>query len=708
MKPSYYSRKEAIRECAIESIRSIKVVLKDPEIEFNTEETVLISKEGQKTSLKMSEMSHQESELSVVFKTDTPLTLTESYEFSLTDDIQAPVMFGAVVRTPEFDETFFYDGQLGASYSKDETEIKLWAPTAQSVVLKIYDGFNEDSPVKQKIQMKQTERGTYTTVLSGDQDQLVYTFQLTFADGSTTESPDPYATAAIVNGMRSVVVNPETVALPGQKRLPAFSSATDAIIYETHIRDLTIAKNSGVALKGKFLGAIEEGTQTPTGQKTGFDYICDLGVTHVQFLPMYDYGTVDEAKPDVPQYNWGYDPQNYNVPEGSYSTDATNPKTRILEMKQMIEDYHDKGLRVIMDVVYNHVFEVPNHPFHLTVPGYFFRYLPDGYLADGTGVNNDVASERKMVRKYIVDSIEYWTKNYNLDGFRFDLMGILDVETMNEVRRVVDKIDPSIIILGEGWNLDTPLAADKKAIQKNANQMPSIAHFNDSLRDSVKGHVFYATEPGMVNGGKGLEKLVIQNMLGANGLEGYQNPNQVVQYVEAHDNYTLYDKLVLTNPNDTEDIRRKRHTLSTGIAMLSQGISFIHAGQEFLRTKSGDENSYRSTDAINQFDWSRVEAEHEAVTFFKELVSLRKSEPLFRMTSYEDIKQHSTVKFAEEGQIIFELFNDEQHYLISINTNEESRQSPFDLSDYQLILSNHATETEHFTFLPLSLSVYKK
>jgi pullulanase len=457
------------------------------------------------------------------------------------------------------------------------------------------------------------------------------------------------------------------------ERLPAFGLPEEAIIYELHIRDFSISETSGIVNKGKFLGLTEKNTQNASGRKTGLDYLIDLGITHIQILPMFDYATVDEANLTEPQYNWGYDPLNYNVPEGSYSTDPFDPFNRIFELKQMIRTLHDNGLRVIMDVVYNHVYDPKDQALERTVPGYFYRYNADGSLANGTGVGNDTASERHMMRKYIIDSVKYWAKEYHLDGFRFDLMGIHDSVTMNAIREALDKIDPSIIIIGEGWEMSTPLPEDLKASQRNAQAMPRIAHFNDSIRIALKGSDFGdEKDRGFISGKNYLEDLLLRNIKGAMHLSShssYVDPEQVIQYVEAHDNLTLYDKLLRSNPDDSEEVRIKRHTLATSIVLLSQGVPFIHGGQEFLRTKAGVANSYQSPDEINQFEWERVTTFQESVAYVKGLIALRKSEYLFRLHTIEEIEAHFTILSENFNIVAFSLTNSEKKYIVIFNGN---------------------------------------
>lgn len=577
------------------------------------------------------------------------------------------------VRSNDFDNYFSYDGELGALYEKEGTLLRVWTPTAKSVEVWIYadDSFKGPST---KIEMVQKPKGIFEAYLPGDQHGTIYVYKILFLNNRESISVDPYARATTVNGMKSVIADLNRTNPDGWgERLPAFGLPEEAIIYELHIRDFSISETSGIVNKGKFLGLTEKNTQNASGRKTGLDYLIDLGITHIQILPMFDYATVDEANLTEPQYNWGYDPLNYNVPEGSYSTDPFDPFNRIFELKQMIRTLHDNGLRVIMDVVYNHVYDPKDQALERTVPGYFYRYNADGSLANGTGVGNDTASERHMMRKYIIDSVKYWAKEYHLDGFRFDLMGIHDSVTMNAIREALDKIDPSIIIIGEGWEMSTPLPEDLKASQKNAQAMPRIAHFNDSIRIALKGSDFGdEKDRGFISGKNYLEDLLLRNIKGAMHLSSrssYVDPEQVIQYVEAHDNLTLYDKLLRSNPDDSEEVRIKRHTLATSIVLLSQGVPFIHGGQEFLRTKAGVANSYQSPDEINQFEWERVTTFEESVAYVKGLIALRKSEYLFRLHTHEEIDAHFTMLSENFNIVAFSLTNSEKKYIVIFNGN---------------------------------------
>ncbi|WP_455430815.1 type I pullulanase [Peribacillus loiseleuriae] len=568
------------------------------------------------------------------------------------------VEMGAAIRSEEFDTLYYYDGNdLGNMYTKKKTAFRLWAPTASEAKVVKYDKW--DDQVGKEITMTEAEKGTWKLEIQGNQDGLIYTYKVKI-DDKWTEAVDPYTRAVTVNGNKGVVVDlTSTNPKNWSTKKPALKKAEDAIFYELHIRDLSIQEESGIKHRGKYLGVAELGTKGPQGVKTGLSHIKDLGVTHVQIIPMYDYQTVDETRLDEEQYNWGYDPKNYNAPEGSYSTNPYEPKVRIREVKQMVQALHKQNLRVVMDVVYNHMYSACESNFHQLVPGYYFRYNVDGTLANGSGVGNDTASERKMMRKFIVDSVTYWAKEYHLDGFRFDLMGIHDVETMNEIRRALDKIDPSIIVIGEGWDLNTPLDAEKKANQKNAATMPRIAHFNDRIRDGLKGSVFEERDAGFVNGKSGLEE-TIKKGISATSIDSSLDPEQVVTYVEAHDNHTLWDKLALTNPEATEVERKQMHKLASSIILTSQGIPFIHAGQEFMRTKGGDHNSYKSPDAVNRLDWKRRAEYYQEVEYMKGLIQLRGKYPAFRLGTAEEVHQHLTFLEAPENVIAYTLTSPEK------------------------------------------------
>ena len=560
----------------------------------------------------------------------------------------------------DYDQYFHYEGGLGCRYTEQKTSFRVWAPSAEAVMLVIY-GSHQDS-AGTEYDMSRSEKGTWTAVLDGDHDGLVYTYKVKHG-GNWRETADPYARAVTVNGDRSAVVNLEDTNPPGwPARKPDLKSKADTVIYELHVRDATIDPSGGFQHRGKFLGLTERGTVSRSGQKTGLDHIIDLGVTHVQLLPIFDYATVDESKQNPADYNWGYDPKNYNAPEGSYSLDPYDPKARIRECKQMIQAFHEAGIRVIMDVVFNHVYSVEDSAFEKLVPGYYFRRDASGNLSNGTGVGNDTASERKMMRKFIIDSLVYWAEEYQLDGFRFDLMGIHDTETMNGARSALDKVDPDIIMLGEGWILDTPLSEDQKANQQNALDMPGIAHFNDYIRDALKGSALEEKEKGFVNGGDGLEDAVKKGIaagLASGGPASFPAPQHSVVYAEAHDNHTLWDKLKITNPDAGEEELRRRHMLASAIVLTSQGIPFLHAGQEFMRTKGGIHDSYNQPDEINKLDWERSGIFQKEIEYLKGLILLRKTFSSFRLESYEEIEKRLQFLDSPKETVAFLLHDEE-------------------------------------------------
>ena len=429
---------------------------------------------------------------------------------------------------------------------------------------------------------------------------------------------------------------------------------SDVIVYEMHHRDMSMHPSSGIANKGKFLALTEKGTTSPEGEKTGIDHLKELGVTHVHILPSYDYNSVDETNLQNNTYNWGYDPQNYNAPEGSYSTNPSNPAARIREMKEMVKALHDAGIGVIMDVVYNHTAENDGSNFELTAPGYYHRHWDDGRYSDASGCGNETASDRRQMRDYIINSVKFWAKEYHIDGFRFDLMAIHDTETMNAVASELKKINPSIFVYGEGWTAgDSPLAAERRALKENVSAMKDIAVFSDDLRDAVKGHYTDASDRGFATGKPGLEETVkigivaatahpqVDYSKGNNSRFPYaESPEMIVNYVSCHDDLCLTDKLKKSMAGESEENMLNAAKLAQTIVFTSQGTPFMFAGEEVFRDKKGVHNSYKSPDSINAIDWSNKARYRDLFDYYRNLVKLRKEHPAFRMISAEDIARH--------------------------------------------------------------------
>ncbi|MGI4750713.1 MAG: type I pullulanase [Janthinobacterium lividum] len=566
------------------------------------------------------------------------------------------VSFKALLFNKPFQDYPLYTGKdLGVNYSPVKTVFKVWAPKATAVKLRLYLTGNSGNPLR-IINLTKANQGIWETVINQNIKNQYYTFQVNESGKWLLEKPDIYAKAVGVNGQRGMIMdlaatNPKNWE---QDKKPLLKNFTDIIIYELHIRDLSISRNSGIQHKGKFLGLTETGTKSPDGELTGLDHIKELGVTHVHLLPVFDFNSIDESKPELNQYNWGYDPLNYNVPEGSYSTNPYDGNIRIHEFKQMVQALHAKGLRVILDVVYNHTSDINNSNFTQFAPGYFYRHNLDGSYSNGTGCGNETASEQSMMRKFMVESVAYWAKEYHLDGFRFDLMGVHDIKTMNAISDTLHKIDPTIFIYGEGWAAgSSPLPEDQRAVKKNVIKLTKIAAFSDDIRDGLRGDFSDVKTKGFVSGATGLAESVKFGIVASTQHPqiNYQDvnhsknfwanePSQAINYASCHDDNTLFDRLKIANPEASEDDLIKMDKLSEAVVLTSQGVAFLHAGSEMLRTKQGIANSYNSPDSINELDWSRKKKYKAVFNYYKELIALRKNHPAFRMPSTAMIQQH--------------------------------------------------------------------
>lgn len=617
--------------------------------------------EKEELSLTIKNRTPLEDRVKYICQVEGKLVIGDQYWVFDENGEKTDLQIGAVIRTNTFDTEFFYDGTLGYFYHPDQTLFKLWAPTATKVKLKLFPPGASKTEIVYSMTRK--EKGIWHITVNGDLEYCNYSF-LVYVNLEWREAVDPYALSVSPNGEYAAVIdlNKTKVTKP---LLPPFNQPTDAIIYETHIRDLTIHSNSGILNKGKYLGASELNTAAIDGTPTGLSYVKELGITHIEFLPFNDFEGIDERR-ETNDYNWGYNPLHFNAPDGSFSSDPSDPYARVKELKTMIQAFHTQGIRVIMDVVYNHVYIRECSSFENIVPGYYFRHDEFGMPSNGTGVGNDFASERLMGRKFIIDSVMYWLKEYRIDGFRFDLMGILDIETMNEIRKAIDSIDPTILIIGEGWDMDTPITADKKACIRNQERLPRIAQFNDRFRDTVKGSTFQLADKGYAFGNEHYYETAKQVLAGSVGLEKkdkglFHSPVQSVNYVESHDNHTLWDKLAVCSASLSKETRQKQHRLATAMVLLSQGIPFLHSGQEFFRTKKGDGNSYRSPDEINQLDWDRKSFYKENVAFFRELIQIRKSHGAFRLSNQKLIREHMCFLPVEKPVIGF-LLNDVAEY----------------------------------------------
>ncbi|ONI39232.1 type I pullulanase [Candidatus Epulonipiscium fishelsonii] len=596
------------------------------------------------------------------------------------------------------DDLYYEEKDLGLTYDDAQSTFKVWAPTATEVKVSIYDDagiYNENGKVTDHTNGIETSMtydestGVWALDIDGDLEGKYYMYKLTFADGTTNYAVDPYARAVSANGQRTAIVDlhkTDTESFLASQK-PAIVDASDAVIYELHVRDFSIDPNANFEYPGKFQAFTETGlTIGENGAKIGIGHLKELGVTHVHLLPSYDYATVNEMNPDKAEFNWGYDPQNYNVPEGSYSTDATNPTARIEEFKNMVAALHDNGIRVVMDVVYNHTFDVINGPFNKVVPNYYYRTNDDGSYANGSGCGNEVASERPMVRKYIKDSVMYWATEYNLDGFRFDLMGLIDTKTMQEITDELRyEVDADMLVYGEPWQAGGSILPSDQQTLKGSQKGEDFKVFNDEIRGAIKGDS-NGGEKGFATGALGREKDIITGVKGAISTIA-QEPGEVLTYVTAHDNLNLWDKVVATqgigeelgfktinegalvdggsiadmvnnaDPHKLvgEDIFAnetvQRSLLANGIALTAQGVPFIHAGEEILRSKYGDHNSYKSPDELNMIRWELKDRFEPVSDYYAGLIKLRNTHPAFSMETAKDVEEYFK-EFKSDDNIV--------------------------------------------------------
>jgi pullulanase len=547
---------------------------------------------------------------------------------------------------------------LGLTYTNHQSKFKVWAPNAEAMQVLLYNtdinGVAFDS-----IDMQKNSEGIWLGLRLGDLQGVFYTYKAKYNGIWSKETTDPNAKAVGTNGQRAAVIDIKKTnpAYWFTDKAPVLKNKTDAVIYELHVRDASIAINSGIKNKGKFIGLIETGTKNKEGLKTGLDHLVELGVTHVHLLPSFDYNSVNEALPNVPQFNWGYDPVHYNTPEGSYSTNPADPATRIKEFKALILALHQKGIGVIMDVVYNHTALTKESNFNILAPNEYYRLNSDCSFSDGSGCGNETASDKPMFRKFMLESLQYWVNEYHVDGFRFDLMGLHDIETMNQISETLHSIKPSILLYGEGWTAGgSPLPEEKRAIKKHAPQLNNIAVFSDDIRDAIKGSVFEAKDAGFASAKLGQEESIKFGIVASTqhpqidyskvnySKAPYANqPHQTITYAECHDNHVLWDRLQNSAANYSEEERRNMHKLALSIVLTSQGIPFLHAGTEFLRSKKNVENSYNSSDSINQINWQLKTKNKDVFEYVKGLIAIRKKHPAFRLSTTEAIQK--SVKF---------------------------------------------------------------
>ena len=608
--------------------------------------------------LTIKKIENQEHQIIYTLSANDPIDLTESYTVYDQDRNHTILQYRHIVQKPIFDELFSYQGRdLGASYSPQATDFKLWAPISEKVLLHLED---------QIISLQRQDRGVWHTQVLGDLEGKAY-YYIHKVNGKWVEVHDPYALSSDANSGHSYVIDRKKISKPIH-RAASQVKPTEAVIYEMSVRDFSMQKEAGFSQPGKFASLSE--SPTVHGHTFGLKYLQDLGITHVQLMPVYDFGSVDEKHPEL-VYNWGYDPVQYNVPEGSLSSDPHNPYSRIFELQDAIAAYHQADMSVIMDVVYNHVYEADNYAFEKIVPGYFYRLDEQGLRTNGTFCGNDVASEKAMVRHYIQQSVQQWVSLYGFDGFRFDLMGILDITTMKQIAEELKAIHPNIYLYGEGWQMPTGLGSNLLAHQFNAEQLPEYGFFSDHFRDTIKQTIVQGSRLDKEHATSWLENVLTANV-GLTGEPHFLAPHQAINYVECHDNATVFDYFDIQNPNISLRQRLANSRLALHIVLLAQGVPFLHSGQEFYRTKNLIDNTYNLPDEINKLDWLRSLHYSEDIEFLKQLIAFRKAHPLLTLATSSAIQKACQVKWLSPSLLEYKIQKNKQALTILINFGTEA------------------------------------
>ncbi len=589
-------------------------------------------------------------------------------------------------------------------YTPESTHFSLWAPSAIDAEIRIYKS-NESPEPEEVILLDPDMKGSWEQTVNKDLKGKFYTFRVNIDDVWQKETPGIFARAVGVNGDRAAIIDFNETNPDGWNAdiRPVMKNPADIVIYEMHHRDFSIHSSSGIKNKGKFIALTEHGTSTRNGEKTGIDHLKELGITHVHILPSFDFASIDETKLESNAYNWGYDPKNYNVPDGSYSTDPYDPKVRIREFKEMVQALHKAGIRVVMDVVYNHTFSVADSPFERTVPGYFFRMYENGEYCNGSACGNETASNHKMMQKYMIESVCYWAKEYHVDGFRFDLMAVHDIETMNAVRSALDKIDPTILTYGEGWAVgQLGYDENKMAYKKYTFRMPRIATFSDNLRDGLRDPFSDDHQGGFLAGVAGKEEEIkfgiaggiLHKQIKSNNFWASE-PTQHISYVSCHDDHCLRDRLINTlDKNTSEETILKLDKLAQTVVLTSQGIPFIFGGEELFRTKKGIGNSYNCPDEINAINWNNKTKYQDLFDYYKEIIAIRRMHPAFYLGKAEKVRKHLDFLPTEKENIVAFQLKDIQNIdsarriVVVLNSNKTEEMVSIPNASYKIIVQN--------------------
>ena len=568
-------------------------------------------------------------------------------------------------------------------YSPAKTQFAFWSNVAEQMEVLIYDEANSDQP--SVVSLKKGDNDFWTASVKGDLAGKYYTIR-SFQNGEwAPEAPGIFAKAVSINGQRAAIIDMKATDPENWDKdvRPAMTDPTDIVVYETHLRDFTMSPNSGVEHKGKFLGLTEEAP---------LNYLRELGITHLQILPMFDYGSIDETTLEQNRYNWGYDPVNYNVPDGGYSTNPYDPACRIREAKAMIQALHKAGIRVVMDVVYNHTYDVMGCALGRVVPKYFYRLNEDGTYANGSGCGNETASDHEMYRRFMVESVCYWAREYHIDGFRFDLMGIHDQETMRQIRAALDEIDPTILTYGEGWAAMSPAYPyEELAMKQWTYKMPRVGAFSDDIRNALIGSPF-DHDPGFASGNPAGVKDVMRGLIACPEWSG--EPMQHVSYITCHDNYCLRDRIEVSTKGVSEETRLRMNKLAQTAVLVSQGMAFLYGGEELYRTKMGIDNSYQSPDSINIIPWENKREYYDLFEYYKQMIAIRHAHKGFRLGSAEAVQEHVEFLDADNEQVIVYRIKDlegldtAKSLIVVLNGSEKAAQVEIPEGEYTLLAFN--------------------
>lgn len=608
-------------------------------------------------------------------KAENPnVLLNKDYEVGYLKGVRGILRSGAIIRDPKFDEMFKYDGPLGMDYSKEKTIFRVWTPVAKEIYIEV---------IKDKLErfdLKCNDKGLWSVELLGDYEGAKYSLYVRVFD-EFSHIIDPYAISSGANAKYNYIVDKNKFYKFKYNKPQFCGSYTDAIIYEASVRDFTYYLNN--ENKGTFLGMVEN-HPTKTNEATGIEYISSLGITHLQLLPTFDFEEVDDVKKNA-KYNWGYNPSQYFIPCGWYSKAPDDPYSRINELLELIDNCHKFGLRVNMDVVFNHVYKFEEFPFDSLVPGYNYRVDEYGNMSNASYCGNDFATERYMCRRFIIDVLKYYASVFNVSGFRFDLMGLLDIDTINQAYKELSEIDSSIMLYGEGWNMDNPLPVDQRAAMINHYKLPNIAFFNDRFRDQIRGSQFDKNNGFVFDNDNDVFDAYHLALGSCLNYFKFNEPTQTLNYVECHDNYTFYDYTKTYLGIKDEEKIKDAARLALSLVIISEGIPFIHAGQEFFRTKQGIENSYNTKDEVNKIDYDRRDENIDMVNTVRYLISIRKEYPCFRYNQASEIKRriHPLEALIDKGSLAYIICENDYNIIVFASNDYEKRK--IELENFKMI-----------------------